>query len=151
MSENLKTNEELDGGGATQMFISESPGLGVAKMAAASAHDAIRLTKEAATSALGALDGKVEQAVPALKSVASKINSAARSGMETVKEAREKTYESARAVKAGAVGYVRREPGKGLMISAALGAVFMAMMSWRKRASPGKDKGGFRYGPRRGE
>lgn len=106
----------------------------VAKGASA-AHGAIKSTQAAAVSALGSLGEKLDQALPALQSVAAQVDFGATAGLQKVKGAGASARRTAREAARATVGYVKREPVTGLMISAAVGAALMLALGWGRRAS----------------
>ena len=101
-------------------------GQDVADKAAGTAQSAIHSTHRAADSALDTLSAKVEdlrsQAAPLLNRVSTQAEAAARRGIEAVRDSSQQLREKAMRASDSAVGYVKDEPIKAMLIAAATGA-----------------------------
>lgn len=106
--------------------------------AAGNAQSAIRSTQKAADSALDNLSSKVddlqEQAKPMLSRVSSQAEAAARRGIEAVRDTSQQLRERALRVSDSAVGYVKDEPVKAMLIAAATGALLMGIVALMSRS-----------------
>ena len=109
-----------------------------ADKAAGQAQSAIRSTQRAADSALDNLSAKVdearEQAAPLLSRVSSQAEAAARRGIEAVRDTSQQLREKALRASDSAVGYVKDEPIKAMLIAAATGALLMGLIALMSRS-----------------
>jgi ElaB/YqjD/DUF883 family membrane-anchored ribosome-binding protein len=109
-----------------------------ADSAANSAQSAIRSTQKAADEALDSLSDKVEdareQAAPLLSRVSSQAEAAARRGIEAVRDTSQQLREKALRASDSAVGYVKDEPVKAMLIAAATGALLMGIVALMSRS-----------------
>ena len=109
-----------------------------ADQTANAAQGAIRSTQRAADSALDSLSAKVEdvrnQAAPLLNKVTTQAEAAARRGMEAVRDTSQQLRERALRASDSAVGYVKDEPIKAMLIAAATGALLMGLISLMSRS-----------------
>ena len=113
-------------------------GQDVADKAADSAQGAIRTTQRAADSAFDSLSAKVdgarEQAAPLLNRVSSQAEAAARRGIDAVRDTSQQLREKAMRASDSAVGYVKDEPIKAMLIAAATGALLMGLVALMSRS-----------------
>jgi len=113
-------------------------GQDAADKAADSAQGAIRSTQRAAEGALDNLSSKVEsareQAAPLLNRVSSQAEAAARRGIEAVRDTSQQLREKALRASDSAVGYVKDEPIKSMLIAAATGALLMGLVALMSRS-----------------
>jgi len=113
-------------------------GQDIADSAAHTAQNAIRSTQKAADSALDSLSSKVEeardQAAPLLSRVSSQAEAAARRGIEAVRDTSQQLREKALRASDSAVGYVKDEPIKAMLIAAATGALLMGIVALMSRS-----------------
>ena len=95
--------------------------------------------QRAADSALDSLSSKVEdlrgQAAPLLNRVSSQAEAAARRGIEAVRDTSQQLREKALRASDSAVGYVKDEPIKAMLIAAATGALLMGLVALLSRSS----------------
>jgi len=114
-------------------------GQDMADKAAGTAQSAIQSTQRAADSALDSLSSKVEdlrgQAAPLLNRVSSQAEAAARRGIEAVRDTSQQLREKALRASDSAVGYVKDEPIKAMLIAAATGALLMGLVALLSRSS----------------
>ena len=114
-------------------------GQDMADKAAGTAQGAIQSTQRAADSALDSLSSKVEdlrgQAAPLLNRVSSQAEAAARRGIEAVRDTSQQLREKALRASDSAVGYVKDEPIKAMLIAAATGALLMGLVALLSRSS----------------
>ena len=114
-------------------------GQDVADKAAGTAQSAISSTQRAADGALDSLSSKVEdlrsQAAPLLNRVSSQAEAAARRGIEAVRDTSQQLREKALRASDSAVGYVKDEPIKAMLIAAATGALLMGLVTLISRSS----------------
>lgn len=105
---------------------------------AGTAQSAIQSTQRAADSAFDTLSTKVEdlrgQAAPLLNRVSSQAEAAARRGIEAVRDTSQQLREKALRASDSAVGYVKDEPIKAMLIAAATGALLMGIISMLGRS-----------------
>jgi ElaB/YqjD/DUF883 family membrane-anchored ribosome-binding protein len=110
----------------------------IADSAAHTAHSAIRSTQKAADDALDSLSTKVDeardQAAPLLSRVSTQAEAAARRGIEAVRDTSQQLRERALRVSDSAVGYVKDEPIKAMLIAAATGALLMGIVALMSRS-----------------
>ncbi len=110
----------------------------IADKAANSAQGAIHSTQRAAESALDSLSAKVddlrEQAAPLLSRVSTQAEAAARRGIEAVRDTSQQLRERALRASDSAVGYVKDEPIKAMLIAAATGALLMGIVALISRS-----------------
>jgi ElaB/YqjD/DUF883 family membrane-anchored ribosome-binding protein len=113
-------------------------GQDLADKAAQNAQSSIRSTQKAADSALDSLSSKVDdlhdQAAPLLSRVSSQAEAAARRGIEAVRDTSQQLRERALRVSDSAVGYVKDEPIKAMLIAAATGALLMGIVALMSRS-----------------
>jgi ElaB/YqjD/DUF883 family membrane-anchored ribosome-binding protein len=109
-----------------------------ADKAANGVQNAIRSTQRAADSALDSLSGKVDeardQATPLINRVSSQAEAAARRGIDAVRDTSQQLRERALRVSDSAVGYVKDEPLKAMLIAAATGALLMGLVTLMSRS-----------------
>jgi ElaB/YqjD/DUF883 family membrane-anchored ribosome-binding protein len=114
-------------------------GQDMADKAAGTAQSAIQSTQRAADNALDSLSSKVEdlrgQAAPLLNRVSSQAEAAARRGIEAVRDTSQQLREKALRASDSAVGYVKDEPIKAMLIAAATGALLMGLVALLSRSS----------------
>jgi ElaB/YqjD/DUF883 family membrane-anchored ribosome-binding protein len=114
-------------------------GQDMADMAAGTAQGAIHSTQRTADSALDTLSAKVEdlrsQAAPMLNRVSSQAEAAARRGIEAVRDTSQQLRDKAMRASDSAVGYVKDEPIKAMLIAAATGAALMGLIALLSRSS----------------
>lgn len=114
-------------------------GQDVADTEAGTAQSAIHSTQRATDSALDALSAKVEdlrsQAAPLLNRVSSQAEAAARRGIEAVRDTSQQLRDKAARASDSAVGYVKDEPIKAMLIAAATGALLMGLVALLSRSS----------------
>ena len=121
-------------------------GQDMADKAAGTAQSAIQSTQRAADNALDSLSSKVEdlrgQAAPLLNRVSSQAEAAARRGIEAVRDTSQQLREKALRASDSAVGYVKDEPIKAMLIAAATGALLMGLVGAAQplfaRLTPGR-------------
>ena len=113
-------------------------GQDLADKAASNAQGAIRTTQKAADGALDNLSSKVDdlrdQAAPLLSRVSSQAEAAARRGIEAVRDTSQQLRDRALRVSDTAVGYVKDEPIKAMLIAAATGALLMGIVALMSRS-----------------
>ena len=113
-------------------------GQDLADKAAHNAQSAIRSTQKAADGALDNLSAKVDelhdQAAPLLSRVSSQAEAAARRGIEAVRDTSQQLRDRALRVSDSAVGYVKDEPIKAMLIAAATGALLMGIVALMSRS-----------------
>ena len=113
-------------------------GQDIADKAASNAQSAIRSTQKAADGALDNLSSKVDdlhdQAAPLLSRVSSQAEAAARRGIEAVRDTSQQLRDRALRASDTAVGYVKDEPIKAMLIAAATGALLMGIVALMSRS-----------------
>lgn len=106
--------------------------------AAASADHAIKSTQRIANEALDSLSGSVQdirgQAAPMLDRTSDKISALAQRGVEAVRDSSQQLRDKALRAGDSAVGYVKDEPVKAMLIAAATGAALMALLGLMVRS-----------------
>ncbi len=109
----------------------------LADSAATKAQAGIRSTQRAADAALDKLSAGVEevreQTTPLITRVSSQAEAAARRGMEAVRDTSQALRERAARASDSAVGYVKDEPVKAMLIAAATGALLMGLVAMLSR------------------
>ena len=109
----------------------------MADSAASKAQASIRNTQRAADAALDRLSSGIEdvreQAAPLIGRVSSQAEAAARRGMEAVRDTSQMLRERAMRASDTAVGYVKDEPVKAMLIAAATGALLMGLVALLSR------------------
>lgn len=110
----------------------------LADQAASRTQGAIRSTQRAADTALDKLSSTVEdvreQAAPLINRVSAQAESAARRGMDAVRDTSQHLRERALRASDSAVGYVKDEPVKAMLIAAATGALLMGLVALLSRS-----------------
>lgn len=110
----------------------------LADAAASKAQAGIRSTQRAADAALDKLSAGVEeareQATPLISRVSSQAEAAARRGYEAVRDTSQALRERAVRASDSAVGYVKDEPVKAMLIAAATGALLMGLVAMLSRS-----------------
>ncbi len=110
----------------------------VADQAADTAHSAIRSTQTMANDALDRLSDKVDsardRAAPVIDRLTSQVESVARRGADAVRETSAQLREKALNAQDSAVGYIKDEPLKAMLIAAATGAALMALVGLLSRS-----------------
>ena len=110
----------------------------VADQAADSANQAIRSTQGVANAAFDRLSDSVDQlrdrAAPAIERLASQAEAARRRSVEAMQQTAAQLRDSAHRAQDNAIGYVRDEPMKALLIAAATGAALMAILGLLSRS-----------------
>ena len=123
----------------------------MADKAAGTAQSAIQSTQRAADSALDSLSSKVDdlrgQAAPLLNRVSSQAEAAARRGIEAVRDTSQQLREKALRASDSAVGYVKDEPIKAMLIAAATGALLMGLVALLSRSRATEPRPGPRDDP----
>lgn len=113
-------------------------GQDAADQAANKAQGAIRGTQRAADSALDKLASHVEdardQAAPLINRVSAQAEAAARRGIDAVRDTSQQLRERALRASDSAVGYVKDEPIKAMLIAAATGALLMGLVAMLSRS-----------------
>ena len=106
--------------------------------AADTTQGAIRSTQRATDQAFDRLSETVEgvrsKAGPMLNKVASQAEAAARRGIEAVRDTSQQLREKAQRASDSAVGYVKDEPIKAMLIAAATGALLMGLVALLSRS-----------------
>lgn len=114
-------------------------GQDMADKAAGTAQSAIQSTQRATDGALDTLAAKVEdlrgQAAPLINRVSSQAEAAARRGIEAVRDTSQQLRDKALRASDSAVGYVKDEPIKAMLIAAATGALLMGLIALMSRSS----------------
>ena len=114
------------------------PSNNLVDQAAASADRGIKATQRATNGALDSLSNGVEDlradAAPALDRTNGKISALARRGADAVRESSQHLRDSVQRGSDNAVGYVRQEPVKAVLIAAAAGAALMALIGLAARS-----------------
>jgi ElaB/YqjD/DUF883 family membrane-anchored ribosome-binding protein len=136
------THSTLDKGNAMNT-VGNKPlsqqGQDMADKAAGTAQSAIQSTQRSADSAFDALSSKVDdlrgQAAPLLNRVSSQAEAAARRGIDAVRDTSQQLREKAQRASDSAVGYVKDEPMKAMLIAAATGALLMGLVALLSRSS----------------
>ena len=83
------------------------------------------------------LDGALNatrQAVPLLNRASHQLGDLAHDGLDAVRHGSEQVRDSARKANKQAVGYIRQEPVKSMLLAAAAGAVLMALVGLASRS-----------------
>lgn len=110
----------------------------LADQAAKNADGAIRTTQRLATESLDSLAEKVhelhDKAVPAINRLASEAEALARRGLDSVRQTSAHLRERAVRTSDNAVGYIKDEPLKSVLIAAATGAALMALLAMMSRS-----------------
>ena len=108
----------------------------LADQAAVSADHAIKATQRATNNAFDSLAGTVQdvrqQAAPLLAKVdkaTGQVTAMAQRGVDTVRETAQHVRERAQRASDGTVNYIKDEPVKAMLISAAIGAGLMALIN----------------------
>lgn len=113
-------------------------GQDTADQAASKAQGAIRGTQRAADSALDKLSSHVEdvreQAAPLIGRVSAQAEAAARRGLDAVRDTSQQLRDRAMRASDSAVGYVKDEPVKAMLIAAATGALLMGLVAMLSRS-----------------
>ena len=111
---------------------------GLVDQAAASADNAIKSTQRVANEALDSLSGSVQdirsQAAPMLNRTSDQIGALAQRGVDAVRDSSQQLREKALCASDSAVGYVKDEPVKAMLIAAATGAALMALLGLMARS-----------------
>ena len=111
---------------------------GLVDQAAASADNAIKSTQRVANEALDSLSGSVQdirsQAAPMLNRTSDQIGALAQRGVDAVRDSSQQLREKALRASDSAVGYVKDEPVKAMLIAAATGAALMALLGLMARS-----------------
>ena len=111
---------------------------GLVDQAAASADNAIKSTQRVANEALDSLSGSVQdirsQAAPMLNRTSEQIGALAQRGVDAVRDSSQQLREKALRASDSAVGYVKDEPVKAMLIAAATGAALMALLGLMARS-----------------
>ena len=106
--------------------------------AAASADRGIKATQRVANGALDALSDSVQgfraEAAPALTRSHDKIAALARRSVDAMRDSSQQLREKVQRTSDSAVGYVKDEPVKAMLIAAAAGAVVMALIGLAARS-----------------
>jgi ElaB/YqjD/DUF883 family membrane-anchored ribosome-binding protein len=102
----------------------------IADSAAHTAQSAIRSTQKAADDALDTLSTKVEEARDQAAPLLSRVSTQA----EAVRDTSQQLRERALRVSDSAVGYVKDEPIKAMLIAAATGALLMGIVALMSRS-----------------
>ena len=110
----------------------------LADQAADSATSAIRSTQHVANEAFDRLSDKVEDArsrtAPLLDRLTTQAETAARRGVDAVRDTSAQLRERALLASDTTVGYIRNEPVKSMLIAAATGAALMALIGLLSRS-----------------
>jgi ElaB/YqjD/DUF883 family membrane-anchored ribosome-binding protein len=111
---------------------------GLVEQAAASANHAIKSTQRVANEALDSLSGSVQdirsQAAPMLNRTSDQIGALAQRGVDAVRDSSQQLRDKALRASDSAVGYVKDEPVKAMLIAAATGAALMALLGLMARS-----------------
>ena len=111
---------------------------GLVDQAAASADHAIKSTQRVANEALDSLSGSVQdirsQAAPMLNRTSEQIGALAQRGVDAVRDSSQQLRDKALRASDSAVGYVKDEPVKAMLIAAATGAALMALLGLMARS-----------------
>ncbi|HWK83175.1 MAG TPA: hypothetical protein VNS61_05510 [Caldimonas sp.] len=110
------------------------PGQEIADKAANTAQSAIRSTHSALDSLSAKVDEIHDQAAPLLSRVSSQAEAAARRGIEAVRDTSQQLRDRALRASDSAVGYVKDEPIKAMLIAAATGALLMGIVALISRS-----------------
>ena len=109
----------------------------LADQAAVSADQAIKATQRATNNAFDSLAGTVQdvrqQAAPLLDKASAQVSAIAQRGVDTVRETSQQLRERAMRASDGTVNYIKDEPVKAMLISAAIGAGLMALINLLSR------------------
>lgn len=110
----------------------------LADQAAASADHAIKSTQGVANEALNALAGSVQdvrdEAAPMFSHTGEHIGALAQRGVDAVRDSSQHLRDKALHASDSAVGYIKDEPVKAMLIAAATGAALMALLSLMARS-----------------
>ena len=110
----------------------------LADSAADTASSAIRSTQNVANNTLDKLSEKVDsardQVAPLINRLSTQAESAARRGVEAVRDTSAQLREKAIKASDSTVGYIKDEPVKSMLIAAATGAALMALVSMMGRS-----------------
>ena len=119
--------------------IAEQQPNALADQAAQSADHAIKATKRVANETLDNLAGSVQDirqhAAPLLNRVGEQAGEMAQRSVDAIRDGSEQVRATALRASDTAVGYIREEPVKAVLIAAATGAALMAMLSLMTRSS----------------
>ena len=106
--------------------------------AAASADRAILSTQRVANETLDSLSGSVQnarrEAGPMLDRTSDQIGALAQRGVNAVRDTSQQLHDKALRASDSAIGYVKDEPVKAMLIAAATGAALMALISLMVRS-----------------
>lgn len=110
----------------------------VTNQAADSANDALRSTQSATNQAFDSLSDTVDsardQAAPLINRLSSQAQAAASRSADAIRDTSAQLREKALKAQDQAVGYVKDEPVKAMLIAAATGAGLMALISLSTRS-----------------
>ena len=110
----------------------------LADQAADRANSAIRSTQNVTNAAFDRLTDKVEdvrdQAAPLINRLSSQAETAARRGLDAVRDTSAQVRETALKASDSTVAYIKDEPLKAMLIAAATGAALMALVSLVSRS-----------------
>lgn len=105
----------------------------LADQAADRANSAIRSTQNVTNAAFDRLTDKVEdvrdQAAPLINRLSSQAETAARRGLDAVRDTSAQVRETALKASDSTVAYIKDEPLKAMLVAAATGAALMALVS----------------------
>ena len=105
----------------------------LADQAADRANSAIRSTQNVTNTAFDRLTDKVEdvrdQAAPLINRLSSQAETAARRGLDAVRDTSAQVRETALKASDSTVAYIKDEPLKAMLVAAATGAALMALVS----------------------
>ena len=115
----------------------ESPN-NLVDQAAASADRAISSTQRVANETLNSLSGSVQdfrgEAGPMLNRTSEQISALTQRGVDAMRDGSQHLREKALQASDSAVGYIKDEPVKAMLIAAATGAALMALLSLMARS-----------------
>jgi len=110
----------------------------LADQATQGAENAIRSTQRVANDALDQLsqgaDSVRTKATPVINRVAGEAEQLARRGIDAVRDGSQQLRDKAQRATDSTIGYIRDEPVKSVLISAALGAGLMAILAMLTRS-----------------
>jgi len=105
---------------------------------AASADQAIKSTQRVANETLNSLSDRVQEvrdeAEPMFSHTGEHIGAMAQRGVDAVRDSSQQLRDKALNVSDSAVGYIKDEPVKAMLIAAATGAALMALLSLMARS-----------------
>ncbi len=114
----------------------------MAEKLASKAHGAVSSARRRANGALNSIDSSVDHvrdaAPSAFSRTAIRMESLSRRGLERARDAGHQMRDQARRASDRAVGYIRHEPVKSMLIAVAAGAAVTMLTGWFARSRAGR-------------